>query len=198
MYRVYGGPRNRTVRVLWMLEELGQPYELVPAAPRTEEVVARNPSGKVPVLEVDGAALTDSVAICQFLADRHGRFTHPAGSIERARQDGLTQFCVDEVEGTLWTFAKHKFVLPEEYRVADIRPACAYEFDKAMRSLEARLGDKPFVMGADMTVPDLLLGHCAVWARNAKFAWPEGTVGDYFARMTSRPALARVHEKHPA
>ena len=41
MYKVFGMPRNRTLRVLWMLEELGQPYELVSAQPRTPEIVAR-------------------------------------------------------------------------------------------------------------------------------------------------------------
>jgi len=198
MYTVYGMARNRTLRVLWMLEELNAAYDFVAAQPRSQEVYARNPSGKVPVLEVNGEALTDSVAICQFLADRHVALTFPAGSVARARQDGLTQFCVDEIEGALWTMAKHKFVLPEEHRVADIRPACEFEFNKAMRSLEARLGSGPYVMGEDFTVPDLLLGHCAVWAATAKLGPPVGRVADYFKRITSRPALARVREQFPA
>jgi putative NADH-flavin reductase len=54
MYTVIGSPRSRAMRVLWMLEELEQPYELIPAAPRDEAVRAYNPAGKVPVLLVDG------------------------------------------------------------------------------------------------------------------------------------------------
>ncbi len=62
-------------------------------------------------------AVFDSVAICQFLADRHGHLTFKAGTIERAHQDSFTQFAVDDIESALWTAAKHTFVLPEEYRV---------------------------------------------------------------------------------
>ena len=55
-----------------------------------------NPSGKVPVLIVDDTAISDSVAIMTFLADRHGDLTYAAGTIERAKQDSLTQMINDE------------------------------------------------------------------------------------------------------
>ena len=204
MYKVIGMPRNRTLRVLWMLEELGEAYELETAEPRTEAVTSRNPSGKVPILEDDGAVLTDSVAIVQYLADKHQRFTAPAGTLARGRQDALTQFAVDEIEGPLWTIAKHKFVLPKEHRRPDIRGACAFEFAKAMRSLEARLSASsaggPYAFGDGFTVPDLLLGHCARWARAAKIDIPaEGTpVATYFSAVTRRPALGVLDARYQA
>ena len=86
MYKVIGTPQTRAFRVIWMLEELELPYELVPAPPRSEGVVAFNPSGKVPVLIDNGTPITDSTAIIQYLADKHGQLTHPAGTLERARQ----------------------------------------------------------------------------------------------------------------
>jgi glutathione S-transferase len=49
-YKVIGAVRSRTMRVLWMLEEIGVPYEHVAAAPRSDEVTRFNPAGKVPVL----------------------------------------------------------------------------------------------------------------------------------------------------
>ncbi len=54
MYEVIGKIDTRAFRVLWMLEELGQPYEWTKAGPRSAEVMEHNPSGKVPVLLVDG------------------------------------------------------------------------------------------------------------------------------------------------
>ena len=131
------------------------------------------------------------------LRDRLGlrEGTDAAGTIERARQDSFTQFCVDEIEGALWTAAKNSFVNPENMRVPEIKPVCRYEFANAMKALEVRLGKNQFVMGEQFTVPDLLLGHCAGWAKNAKFELPEGTVGAYFERVLNRPARKRAMER---
>ena len=157
MYKVIGHPRTRTMRVLWMLEELGEPYEIEPAYPHSDPIRAANPLGKVPALMDGDAALTDSVAIVTYLADKHGRFTAPAGTIARAKQDAMTQFCVDAIEGALWTAAKNSFANPEEHRCADIKRVCVYEFEKAIASLDQMLGDKEFVMGDAFTVPDITL-----------------------------------------
>ena len=53
MYKVIGATKSRAMRVMWMLEELGQPYEHVPCGPRSDAAKQYNPSGKIPAL-VDG------------------------------------------------------------------------------------------------------------------------------------------------
>ncbi len=192
MYKLIGQPATRAFRVMWMLEELGLKYDIDPVAPRSDEARAYNPSAKVPMLQVGDDVIIDSVAICQFLADRHGKLTFPAGSIERAKQESWIQFAVDDVESTLWYSAKHSFILPEELRSDTARQACKYDFDRAMAAFEARLGDKTYVMGDTFTVPDILLGHLFGWAITAKWDVPSGTVTDYFARVRSRPAFERA------
>ena len=195
MYKLIGSPRSRAIRVLWMLEELGANYEIDPAGPHSEAVLAVNPSGKVPVLQVGDDVIIDSVAICQFLADKHGQMTFPVGSIERAWQDSWTQFAMDEVDAALWFNAKNTFILPQELRSETAREACRYEFDKAMGVFEKRLGDRTYVMGDVFTVPDLLLGHCAGWAINgAEWSISTGPAADYFKRVRSRPACVRALE----
>lgn len=192
MYKLVGSPKTRAFRVLWMLEELGLAYTVVPTAPRDPSLAALNPSGKVPIL-IDGEdAIIDSVAICQYLADKHGRFTSPAGTIKRAQQDSFTQFATDDVESCLWTTAKHTFVLPKELRTEDVQKACRYDFDRAMSALSQRLGDNDYVMGDAFTVPDLLLGHCGGWARSIGWPLPEGNVTAYFDRVRSRPAYVKA------
>ena len=62
-HTVIGPAKTRAARVLWMLEELGLPYTHHNAPPRSQEVMALNPSGKVPVLIVGDPANTDSTAI---------------------------------------------------------------------------------------------------------------------------------------
>jgi glutathione S-transferase len=73
MYTLIGSPKSRGFRVMWMLEEAGQDYEVVAAAAGSEEARNYNPSGKIPALVVDDKVIIDSVAICQFIADRHKR-----------------------------------------------------------------------------------------------------------------------------
>lgn len=63
MYKLVGNRATRAFRALWLLEELGVPYEHVPAAPRSEEVRAVSPLGKVPVLVVGDDVIADSTAI---------------------------------------------------------------------------------------------------------------------------------------
>lgn len=195
MYTVIGHPKSRANRVIWMLEELGVDYDVNPAAPGSDEMKRVNPTGKSPALKDGGEIIIDSAAICQYLADKHGQLTHEAGTPARGHQDSFTFFAMDDVEYPLWTEAKHRFLLPENLRAPNIKGACDYDFDRAMRALDERFGDGPFVMGEMFTVPDLLLGHCAAWAGNAGFELPGGKVGDYFERVLARPARARALER---
>lgn len=79
-YTVYGSVRSRALRVLWALEELGQPYAVVHAPPRSEAVCALNPSGKIPVMTVDGVTLT--------VPRRSPRRPDPSRGLARARAPG--------------------------------------------------------------------------------------------------------------
>lgn len=198
MYQVIGTARSRAMRVFWMLEELDLDYEIIEAGPRSEKIVKVNPSGKVPALIVDGTAIFDSVAIMQYLADKHANLTYPAGTIERAQQDSFTNFANDEMDAVLWVATKHKFYYPEELRVPEVRASAEWDFARAMATLETRLGDNEFVMGDKITVPDLLISHCAGWAIGQKFELPKGTVGDYLKRLRSRPAMKRALAKASA
>lgn len=149
----------------------------------------------MPALKVGDDVIIDSVAICQYLADAHEKLTASAGTITRAQQDSWTQFAMDDVETPLWIYSKHAFVLPEDLRSEAAQKACQYDFENAMTSFAARLGDQKYVMGDTFTVPDLLLGHCGKWAQNGPgWSLPAGPVADYFARAVDRPAYQRADE----
>lgn len=194
MYSVIGTGKSRAFRVLWMLEELGQPYQHVPANPRSDGVVQFNPAGKVPVLIDDGTPITNSTAILTYLADRHQALTYPAGTLDRARQDSLTQFLLDEFDAALWLAARHSFVLPEELRLSAIKNTLRWEFDQSQKTLVHRIGEGPFVMGSQMTVPDFILAHCLSWALSARFPIVEPRLSEYLDRMRQRPAWKRAAE----
>ncbi|MBL4732277.1 MAG: glutathione S-transferase family protein [Rhizobiaceae bacterium] len=198
MYTLIGSPKTRSFRVLWMLEELGLEYQVEAVGPRTPEILALNPSGKLPVLKDGDDAIIDSTAIIQYLADKHNKLTFAAGTIERAKQDSFTCFALDDLDGILWGAAKHSFVLPEELRSDAVKPASQFDFAKSLITLEKRLGDNKYVMGDVFTVPDIIITHCAGWAANAKFDWPEGPLSDYVDRVRKRPAYIRANEVRSA
>ncbi|WP_299147142.1 glutathione S-transferase family protein [uncultured Tateyamaria sp.] len=190
MYRVIGTVKSRAFRVMWMLDELGQDYEVTLAAPRSDEARAYNPLGKIPALVDGDNVLTDSVAIMAYLADKHGKLTAPAGTPERARQDAMTLWLIDEMDAILWTYAKHSFVLPEHLRAADVKPTLKQEFARTADTFAASLdaaGD--FIMGDQITLPDLLAVHCFGWAFGAGFPPIPETVKAYTKRLRARPAF---------
>lgn len=193
-YTVIGTLRTRTLRVIWLLEELGLPYTHLPAPPHAAEVKAQNPTGKVPVLLADGAVLTDSVAILTFLADRHAAFTLPAGSLGRGRQDGLTQRILDDLEAPIWAAARHKFVLPEAMRQPLVIPAMQAEFARNQAAFAEQMGKGPFLMGAEMTIADIVLTHSLLWAQLSRFPEPDPALAAYLDRMRTRPALLRAQQ----
>ena len=191
MYTVIGARNTRAFRVIWTLEELGQPYDLIDAAAGSDLAKSHNPSGKVPALNVDGTVITDSCAIMTYLADKHGELTYPAGTLERARQDALMHQINDEMDAVLWTAARHTFVLPEDKRVPEVKDSLRWEFERNCERIADAL-EGEFLMGDKMTVADILLAHCLNWATNAKFNIPRKELLDYRKRMISRPAFQRV------
>ena len=192
MLRVIGSKRSRTLRVLWLLEELQLEYRHDPAMPHSEEVLARNPSGKIPVLVDGDTILTDSTAIMTYLADRHGRLTFPAGTAARARQDGYTGLLLDEFDACLWSAAKHGFVLPVEHRCPEIKPVLRWEFGQAAARLAASMQEDRFLVGDEPTIPDIILAHCLLWARLARMEHGQPALDTFLKQMCKRPSFSAI------
>lgn len=191
MYKVIGTHRTRTFRVLWALEELGQPYTHEPHPPRADEVTALNPTGKIPVLVDGSAVLTDSVAIMAYLADKHGALSFTGGTHDRARLDAEIYTLLEAFDATLWAASLHKFILPGDLRLPELRATLDFQMEQAQRDLIRRLGTRPFLMGDTFTIADILAGHCGNWATSARFNI-EPAFDSYLDRLRARPAHARV------
>jgi len=204
MLRLYGFPRTRTLRALWTLEEAEADYAFVRvdfftgqhAAPPYS---AMNPMGKVPTLVDGDLVVTESAAICTYVADRHpasGLAPEPR-TAERARFDQWCFFVATELEQPLWTMAKHRFVLPEDKRVPAIMETAAWEFARAMPVLEAGLGGGDFLLGDRLTVPDILAAHTLSWAIGSGVEIGSAAVDAYARRLLERPAFARAEARKP-
>lgn len=198
MYQVAGSKGSRIGRVLWMLEELGQPYTIVPMKPGSPDARALNPTGRVPILLDGDLMVTDSAAICLYLGEKHPEKGMAAGSLaERARMDGWMHFIQSELEAPMWNKLKHRLLLPPELRV-DVGPWTAWEFSRDAAALAERLGGNEFATGNRFTAVDVVLGHVLQWARSAKFEPFPGIVAAYAERIWSRPALARARAREAA
>lgn len=188
MYTVVGNTKTRAFRVLWMLQELGQPYTSIPAAPASDDAKAHNPTGKIPALYDGDDMLTDSVAIMTYLADKHQALTAPAGTVERARQDAMTLWVIDEMDAPLWSFTKHSFIFPEDKRMPDMGEGLQNEYARTAARLETML-DGPFLMGDSFTLPDILAVHCMGWAHGLGFPPLGPKAKAYLKACRARPAF---------
>jgi glutathione S-transferase len=191
VYTLYGQVKSRAMRPLWLLEELEVPFEFEPVLPRSPEARALSPAGRIPILRADGAILTDSVAMMTFLADRHGAFTEAPGTVARAQQDAATNTLLETFDAVLWAYAKHSFTLPEAQRVPEVKPSLRWQFARQADAMAERLGDGPFLLGAEMRLPDILLAHCCGWAAGLTFDLPS-RLRAHMTRMRARPAFRRA------
>ena len=102
MIRLYGSPRTRANRVMWLLEEMGIEYEqrdafANPGDPPTEEVARLNPNARVPILESGDFVMWESLAINLHLVEHHGGELAPRTDAGKA---GALQW-------TLWAAGAH-------------------------------------------------------------------------------------------
>src|SRR5262245_56113980 len=107
MIQLYGNPRSRAMRCMWMLEEIGQPYELVEKHTKelqTPEYLQLNPNARIPTLVDDGAVIWESMAINLYLAQKYeGPFTAPKPKYSVYPLSGVFGPCW-KWRGCCWTF----------------------------------------------------------------------------------------------
>ena len=198
---VWGAGTPRTLRPHWMLHELGLPYETRVIAPRSPamddpEFRALSLRHKVPIYQEDDLVVGESGAIVSYLADRH-RATHDLipepGTPERARHDDWCSFALMELDATsLYVVRRHEG-LPDVYGEAPAAVDSARDYFRRQAGVVAQaLGDeRPYLLGPDFKVADLLVVTCLSWARLISITLPP-VLAEYEARATARPAFANA------
>ncbi|HTE40619.1 MAG TPA: glutathione S-transferase family protein [Steroidobacteraceae bacterium] len=199
--KVFGYPNTRSARAVWALEEAGADYEyqhvnLLKGAARDPSYLQVNPGGKVPALTDGDLTLTESAAICWYVAESYPEATLlPTNLGERAQIQQWCSFAVTELEQPLWSISKHTFALPEKRRVPALLDTAAWEFSRAAGVLALGLGARPHIVGDRFSVADILLANTLSWARNRKVTIESVVLNAYADRMLSRPACVRAVER---
>jgi glutathione S-transferase len=183
------------MRALWMLEEIGAPYEITLMCGEEgsgEEHRARHPLGRVPVLEDDEGFVFESTAICLHLADLHPQagLLPPVGTHERALAYQWSCFAPAELEPPLIEAAIFREADPD-------RAAKALErFVAAAGAVAGALAGSEYIVGGRFGVADVLVGTALFIPERAGF--PEEVsehLKAYVARLRERPAYLRARER---
>jgi glutathione S-transferase len=87
---------------------------------------------------------------------------------------------------------KHRFAIPEEYRIEAMQRTALWEWQRAAPVLAGALGDREFVVGDHLTVADVLAGHTLAWAKAQKVDLGSDVLDRYLERLKTRPAFQRT------
>ncbi|GAX46126.1 glutathione S-transferase family protein (plasmid) [Nostoc sp. UHCC 0926] len=191
--KLYEFAPTRSIRVRWVLQELGVEFEAISinmqaGEHRTPDFLTINPTGKLPVL-IDGEhIITESVAIALYLGEKYPESNLvPTDLLLRAQLYRWLLFTATELEQPLWRIARHTFIYPEELRLPAEIPLARQDFTSMAVVLENHLLDRQFVVGEHVTVADFVLAYTLDWANEVQLLATFPTLVDYMERMYKRP-----------
>ena len=198
MIKFYFAPAPNPLKVALLLEELGEPYEVVPIDTRKGEQFtpafrAINPNSKTPALEDGAAKVFDSNAILLYLAEKTGRFLPANTPVARGELFSWLMFVATGIgpySGQAVHF-KHYAPEPKEY------PQKRYNFEAERHwgILDERLGKQRYMLGDTYTIVDMAVWG---WARAVPFIFGDGAwntrtnLKRLLDEINARPAAARA------
>jgi len=192
---LYTNPMSRGRIARWMLEEVGAPHrtELLDYATtmKAPAYLAVNPMGKVPALRHGDTVVTETAAICAYLADAfpQARLAPPPGDRLRGPYFRWLFFSAGPVEAAVSNKAVGVVVPPERERMMGYG-----NVDRALKTLETAISQADYLAGDSFTAVDLYVGS------HLNFGMMFGTIDKrpaferYVARLTARPAFARARQ----
>ena len=190
---------SRSQRILWLLEELGAPYEIkhyqrdavTNLAP--PELKAIHPLGKSPLLEDSGRVIQESGAIAEYLCENYGgeAFVPARGTDDHVRHLELIHFA----EGSAMTPILLNIYLGRLGDAASpVKPRIDEQLDAHFAYLEGELGDAGHFIGDSLSAADIMLSFPAeVAAMGGAARYPK--LAAFVAAMHARPAWQAAREK---
>jgi len=196
---LYHASPSRSSIVLWMLEELGEPYDIklikLSAGDNLKpDYLAINPMGKVPAILHGDTVITESAAICTYLADEFpkAKLNVPVGTPRRGVYLKWLFFGPGCIEPAVIDRAAPR---KEPAR----RAMLGYgDFDTVMNVIAQAVAKGPWLMGDQFTAADVIVGANIRWGMMFKMLPERKEFLDYAARIAARPAAQRAEAKDKA
>ena len=198
MIQLHGVRMSRASRCMWMLEELGRPYESVPVSfagdVQKPDYKKLNPNARIPTLvDEDGTVIWESMAINLYLAEKYDSGFRPKDAPERGHLLQWSFWGMTEVEPGLIQAFLNRAMLPEAQRNPSLGDAGEAQLQRPLAVLDAELGRRPWLLGERFTAADLnvaaVLG-LATMARIDLAKFPN--VERWLAACYARPAAKKV------
>ena len=177
---IWGAGTARTLRPIWMAEELGLEYKLFPIGPRTGETQTKeftklNKKQKIPLLKHDDFILSESVAICRYLRriSNSKNIFSPQDDKTMALEDEWCNFIYGELDETSLYVMRRHFDLKDIYGDSPkVVESCRNYFEKYLAIIENILSYQDTLFGYDFGLADILLTTCLDWAKAYEFNLP--------------------------
>lgn len=197
MLKIYHAKNTRSVRIRWLCEELGIPYDLKtldfsPEVLQSPEYLAIHPLGKVPAIEDEGEVMIESGAIAQHLLEKHGkgRLEPKQGSAMRKRFLHWFHFAEASLMGPISDIAQHTLIRPKDKRIPQVAAEAVDSVKKMLAILEANLEGLEYICGDEFTAADITLGYALMLCSVLGLLTSEfPKVKVYYERISSRPAF---------
>ncbi|MGE8942770.1 glutathione S-transferase family protein [Leptospira interrogans] len=194
---LYHAAPSRSAIVHWMLEEIGEPFDLhlldlKKGEGHTPEYLAINPLGKVPVLKHGDTVISEAAAICTYLADEfpHARLNIPVGNPQRGVYLKWLFFGPSCVEPAIMDKAFPRKEAPPPGAIG------SGDYDSVVEILaKAAANANPYLMGEQFTAADVIIGSGLRWGTMFNLLPKRSKFTAYLARLAERPALQRAVTK---
>ena len=184
---------GRSITTDWMLKELDAPHEQIfvnfPAGEgNSPEFRAINPMGKVPVLVDGDTVVTETAAICAYLADKFDEkgFAPPPGSTERGKYYRYLFFTNVTLEPVL-SLTAFGVALPD--------PTLAGwgDMPRAMATVESMTPEAGWAVGEQFTAADVVFGGWLDYSVRVKWMKASSKLAAYLERVRARPVYQATH-----
>ena len=198
--KLYHSAFTRSGRARWMLEEVGEPYEIQRLAlskgeGRTPEYLALHPHGVVPALTDGDLKLIESSAIVMHLADKfpEKKLAPALGTQGRAEYDSGMVYVPATIDPVLEVITAHTRFLPEEKRVPSLVEAAKKKLATIVSVLEAAVDGRDFIVGGAFSGADVIVASALGWLAFLGLLAEHPKLAAYHKKVTERPAYARAY-----
>jgi Glutathione S-transferase len=184
-----------------MLEEMGEPYELIEKSTRTDELQSAeylrlNPNARIPTLVDNGVVLWESMAINLYLTQKYEGPMHCVDAKVLGLAAQWSFWAMLEMEGLLLDLLQHRALLPEFARDASYAERDELLLRKPLEVLNNALSGRDHLVGGNFTVADLNVASILVWGKMGRLdlsAHPD--VAPWLDSCLARPAYSRVRDR---